>query len=76
MVLSLPGPIPRRVVLRALGPSLSGFGLSGVLADPVLSVYNSSDALIATNDNWQTRSGAAFMEANGFAPAIHLNQPL
>ena len=33
------------MVLRALGPSLSGFGLSDVLADPVLSVYNSSGTL-------------------------------
>ena len=48
------GTDPKTVVLRALGPSLSGFGLSGVLADPVLSVYNSSHTLIATNDDWQS----------------------
>src|SRR6266536_236381 len=36
------GPGPKTLVLRALGPSLSGFGLSDVLADPVLKVYNSS----------------------------------
>ena len=33
------GPGPKTVVVRALGPSLSSFGLSGVLADPVLTVY-------------------------------------
>ena len=48
------GTDPKTIVLRALGPSLSGFGLSGVLSDPVLSVYNSSGTLIATNDDWQT----------------------
>src|SRR6266404_3296422 len=53
------GPDPKTVVLRALGPSLSRFGLSGVLADPVLKVYNSSSALIASNDNWQEDVGAA-----------------
>jgi hypothetical protein len=63
------GTDPKSVVLRALGPSLSDFGLSGVLADPVLSVYNSSRVLIATNDNWQSDSGSAFMAANGFAPS-------
>ena len=57
------------MVLRALGPSLSGFGLSGVLADPVLSVYDSSGTLIATNDNWQSDPGSTFMAANGFAPS-------
>ena len=36
------GTEPKSVVLRALGPSLSGFGVSDVLADPVLSLYNSS----------------------------------
>jgi arylsulfate sulfotransferase len=62
------GTDPKTVVLRALGPTLSGFGLSGVLTDPVLNVYNSSRTLIATNDDWQTDLGAAFMVANGFAP--------
>jgi hypothetical protein len=62
------GPGPKSVVLRALGPSLSGFGLSGVLADPVLSVYNSSRTLIATNDNWQDDIGAGYITVNGLAP--------
>ena len=56
-------------MLRALGPSLSGFGLSGVLADPVLRVYNSSGALIATNDNWQSDPNHFIVESNGLAPA-------
>ena len=60
---------PKTMVLRALGPSLSGFGLSGVLSDPVLSVYNSSRTLIATNDNWQADPGHSEITANGLAPA-------
>ena len=56
-------------MLRALGPSLSGFGLSDVLTDPVLSVYNSSGTLIATNDNWQSDPNHFIVEANGLAPA-------
>jgi hypothetical protein len=63
------GTDPKTMVLRALGPSLSGFGLSGVLADPVLSVYNSSRTLIATNDNWQADPGHSEITANGLAPA-------
>ena len=63
------GTDPKTVVLRALGPSLSGFGLSGVLSDPVLSVYNSSGTLIATNDNWQSDPNHFIVEANGLAPA-------
>ena len=63
------GTEPKTMVLRALGPSLSGFGLSDVLSDPVLSVYNSSGTLIATNDNWQSDPNHFVVEANGLAPA-------
>ena len=69
MVLLSPGPDPKTVVVRALGPSLTGFGLSGVLADPVLTVHNSSGVVIASNDNWQTDIGATFMAQNGLAPS-------
>jgi arylsulfate sulfotransferase len=62
------GTEPKTMVLRALGPSLSGFGVSGVLADPVLKLYNSSGTLIATNDNWQSDSHNADIQKNGFAP--------
>ena len=63
------GTEPKTLVLRALGPSLSSFGLSGVVMDPVLRVYNSSHTLIATNDNWQSDPNHFVVEANGLAPA-------
>jgi arylsulfate sulfotransferase len=63
------GTEPKTIVLRALGPSLSSFGLSRALRDPVLSVYNSSRALIATNDNWEADPGHSEIDANGLAPA-------
>ena len=63
------GTEPKTIVLRALGPSLRSFGLSGVLNDPVLSVYNSSRTLITTNDNWQSDPNHFVVEANGLAPA-------
>ena len=63
------GTEPKTMVLRALGPSLTGYGLSGVLNDPVLRVYNSSRTLIATNDNWQSDPNYSTIEANGLAPA-------
>src|SRR4029077_15891173 len=63
------GPGTKTVVVRALGPSLSNFGLAGVLADPVLTVYNSSGEIIASNDNWETAAGATFIAENGLAPS-------
>jgi hypothetical protein len=62
------GTEPKSVVLRTLGPSLGGFGVSGVLSDPVLTLHNSSGTVIASNDNWQTDPGAALIAANRLAP--------
>ena len=63
------GTDPKTVVLRALGPSLSGFGLSSVLANPVLRVFDSSGALIAINDDWQSDPHHFIVESNGLAPS-------
>ena len=48
------GDAPKRVILRASGPSLAAGGITNFLADPMLEVHNSAGATIATNDNWQT----------------------
>jgi len=63
------GTVDKTVVLRALGPSLSGTGLSGVAADPVLTVFDSTGTAIASNDDWQSDPGAAQIIADGFAPS-------
>ena len=47
------GSGPRNVVVRAVGPSLSGSGVSGALADPTLELHGASGALISQNDDWQ-----------------------
>ena len=41
------------VVVRAIGPSLASYGVSGVLSDPTLTIYDSTGTAIASNDNWQ-----------------------
>jgi sugar lactone lactonase YvrE len=41
------------VLIKAKGPSLAQFGISNVLADPVLRLFNSNGAVIASNDNWK-----------------------
>jgi arylsulfate sulfotransferase len=69
------GTEPKTMVLRALGPSLRGFGLSDVLMDPVLSVYKARD-LVGTNDNWQTDPNHSIVEANGLAPADPLESAI
>jgi len=40
-----------RLLITAKGPSLAAFGVTGTLADPTLTVYDSAGRAIATNDN-------------------------
>jgi hypothetical protein len=55
------------IVLRALGPSLEDFGLSG-LSNPRLDLFDGDGNLVASNDNWQD-SQAAEIAATGLAPS-------
>jgi len=47
------GTQSRRVILRAIGPELTQYGVPDILADPTLELHDSTGALIASNDNWQ-----------------------
>jgi hypothetical protein len=56
------------VAVRGLGPSLSQFGLSNVLADPTLELRDGNAALLIANDNWQDDPiSAAQLTARGLA---------
>ncbi len=58
-----------RVALRGMGPSLARFGLSPVLADPVLELHDSNGALLISNDDWQSDpTSAAQLSALALAP--------
>ncbi len=57
----------KRVLIRAIGPSLTPLGVPGALNDPVVELH-SSTALIASNDNWQTGNDVAAIQATGLAP--------
>ena len=53
---SITGTGTQRVLLRAVGPSLARFNVTGLLSDPKIEVYTGS-TLLAANDNWGTQSG-------------------
>jgi pectin methylesterase-like acyl-CoA thioesterase len=65
------GPDPKKVILRAIGPSLAAAGLANVLANPILELHGGAeDNLIATNDNWQDNAeSAAELVAAELTPA-------
>ena len=62
------GNAPKRVGVRALGPSLANFGISGPLADPVVQLNRADGSLIMANDNWKNTQQAAIQMA-GLAPS-------
>jgi hypothetical protein len=46
------GTTPKKVIIRAIGPELTQYGVPNVLANPTLELHNGTGALIASNDDW------------------------
>lgn len=46
------GDMPKAMVVRAIGPSLTDAGVKGALSDPILELYDSSGTLLTQNDDW------------------------
>jgi glucose/arabinose dehydrogenase len=64
------GTAPKRVLLRALGPSLQQSGVTDALADPFLELHRADGSLITSNNNWRENSAADQQEIvnNQLAP--------
>jgi sugar lactone lactonase YvrE len=77
------GSSPKMVLIRAIGPSLTNFGVPNVLANPQLELHN-ANSLIARNDNWQTTQIGGIITSNqvaeirnsGLAPSNPLESAL
>ena len=64
---TLAGTGTKTVLIRAVGPSLIPLGVSGVLADPKLDLYNTAQVKMAENDNWSSSLAATFAGVGAFA---------
>jgi hypothetical protein len=66
------GDDPKNMLIRAVGPGLKNFGLTGTLDDPLLKIFkqNSSDPsnpiLVGTNDNWSPGLRPSFQKTGAF----------
>ena len=67
------GSHSKEVLLRAIGPSLT---LDGKLANPVLELHDASEAVIKTNDDWQTNTNEQEIVDTGLAPTDPLESAL
>jgi N-acetylneuraminic acid mutarotase len=65
------------IIVRGIGPSLSAFGLSPVLANPTLELRDNNGALIFSNNDWQDNPAqAAIISAAGLAPSNNLESAI
>jgi hypothetical protein len=58
---------PKKVIIRAIGPSLSNFGVANPLQNPTLELH-SGNTIIASNDNWGDAVNHQEISNSGFAP--------
>ena len=57
-----------RVVVRAIGPSLTAFGVPGALQDPTLELDNANGTAVSTNDDWQLSPDADEIRNRNLGP--------
>jgi hypothetical protein len=68
----------KKVIVRALGPSLQQAGVSDALSDPVLELHASDGSLITMNNNWKDNTEAQQQDIinNQLAPSIDLESAI
>ena len=62
------GNTSKDILVRAIGPELHNYNVSGELRNPVLDLYNSNGTLLRRSDNWHDAPNHAQIQATGLAP--------
>jgi hypothetical protein len=78
-----PAGSTKKIIVRALGPFLAGFGVADYLANPTLDIFQESNR-IAMNDDWRTTQSGGLITADqsteiatgGFAPSNELESAI
>src|SRR5437764_401520 len=55
--------VTTKILVRAIGPSLSNYGIANPLQDPTLELHNGSGTTIRSNDNWKIREDGMSQQA-------------
>lgn len=58
----------KKLLARAIGPSLAGAGIAAPLSDPVLELHDSNGALLTSNDDWQQSPDKQAIMDSGIPP--------
>jgi N-acetylneuraminic acid mutarotase len=78
------GTEPKRVIIRAIGPELTQYGVPNALPNPTLELHDTTGAMIASNNNWATTIIGGIITANqvqdirnsGYAPGDELESAI
>jgi hypothetical protein len=62
-VLGPPGS-SKKIIVRAIGPSLQHFGIADALANPTLEIHDSTTATVAINDDWKNTQVGGLITGN------------
>ena len=69
------GSTNKRVIVRAIGPSLASVGISNPLPDPTLELHDTNGTLVASNDNWKDTQRTE-IQATGISPSNDLESAI
>jgi cyclophilin family peptidyl-prolyl cis-trans isomerase len=64
----LGGTESKQILVRAIGPSLTQFGVPNALVDPTLELRNAQGGLVDSNDDWTNSPQKTQIENSGLAP--------
>src|SRR6266446_4620523 len=66
----------KKVILRAIGPSLLNHGITNPLQNPTLELHDHTGAVIASNDNWMDAPNKQEIIDSGLAPSNNLESAI
>ena len=64
----LGGSESKKILVRAIGPSLTAFGVPNALTNPTLELRDQNAALIDSNDDWMNSPQKTQIQNSGLAP--------
>ena len=67
---NIEGTGTKQLLIRAVGPGLAGFGVTGTLVDPRLDVFNGAGTRITENDNWAASLAPTFGAVGAFGLTV------
>ena len=74
--LIITGSGQKRVIVRAIGPSLVNQGITNPLQNPTLELHDHTGAVIASNDNWMDAPNQQEIIDSGLAPSSNLESAI